>query len=349
MLNRVIQYDTVPFSAVVAGFKRTIPCRIVATGGSTKKQEDDMTRLDNLPRTAVQARHHHHGWWWKALIAGTALWVVTAVVTALTRNSNLVPTLILLGSFLVPFCVVLFVMERVTGSISSLQLILAFFVGGIFGVLGASLLEAELTQSDWWVYTLVGLIEEFVKGALVVIFGWRVTPKTAMQGALLGATIGAGFAAFESAGYAFNAAITARGIDLISLLETELTRAVLAPVGHVLWTAILGAVIFGSAHLGTRFRWSWWIALAYLASATLHAMWDSSSELASFLALVLNGQAVQELQHGFLLPRVADQVSALTTVLYVVLLAITSLIGFSILFMTLRHYRRAARGWGAPA
>ncbi len=207
----------------------------------------NITTTETGAPTPVQPHpHHHHGWWWKTLLAGFALWIVTIVVTAVTQNANLVPTLILLGSFLVPFCVVLFVIERVTGTISTLQLVLAFFIGGILGVLGASLLEADLQQSVLS-YGLVGLIEEFVKGLLLVIIGWRVRPKTAAQGALLGATVGAGFAAFESAGYAFNAAITSQGIDLFTLLQTEVIRALLAPVGHVLWTAIFGAVLFGVA------------------------------------------------------------------------------------------------------
>jgi RsiW-degrading membrane proteinase PrsW (M82 family) len=295
-----------------------------------------------VPGEHDHLRHHHHGWWWKTLLAGLALWIVAAVVTAVTGNANLVPTLILLGSFLVPFCVVLFVIERVTGSISTLQLILAFFVGGIFGVLGASLLEADLPQT-FWVYVLVGFIEEFVKGVLLVIFGWRTVPKTAAQGALLGATIGAGFAAFESAGYAFNAAITSQGIDLVSLLQTEVVRAVLAPVGHVLWTAILGAVIFGAARQGSRFRWSWWILLAYAGAALLHGAWDSSPVIASFLALLFNGQAMQELENGFLRTTTANAIESLSAVLYVVGLAITSAVGILILWLTLRHYRRVEK------
>jgi RsiW-degrading membrane proteinase PrsW (M82 family) len=284
--------------------------------------------------------HHHHGWWWKTLLAGFGLWIVTIVVTAFTGNSNLVPTLILLGSFLVPFCVVLFAIERVTGSISTLQLILAFFVGGIFGVLGASLLEADLHES-FWVYGLVGLIEEFVKVVLLVIFGWRTTPKTAKQGALLGATIGAGFAAFESAGYAFNAAITSRGIDLVSLLQTELVRAILAPVGHVMWTAILGAVIFGAARGGRRFRWSWWILLTYACVSLLHAAWDSAADIASFVAVLFTGDALQQLQNGTLQQSTADRVEALATVFYVVGLAFVSAVGIVTLWLVLRHYHRA--------
>ncbi len=285
----------------------------------------------NYPGTAMTEEpaphpHHHHGWWWKTLLSGLALWIVTIVVTVSTQNTNLVPTLILLGSFLVPFCVVLFVIERVTGSISTLQLILAFFVGGILGVLGASLLEAHL-QPSFGVYGLIGLIEEFVKGVLLVIVGWRVTPKTAKQGALLGATIGAGFAAFESAGYAFNAAITAQGIDLTSLLETEVVRAILAPVGHVLWTAILGAVLFGCAHLRDRFRWSWWIVVAFLGGALLHAMWDSASGLAAYIAILLGGDPMQYL------------------LFYVIGLAVTSAAGILTLWLILRHFRQTQPQW----
>ncbi|WP_207552313.1 hypothetical protein, partial [Mycobacteroides abscessus] len=72
----------------------------------------------------------------------------------------------LLGSFLVPFTVVLFVIERVTGSVSTMQLIVAFFVGGILGVLGASLLEADL-RAGAGLYIVVGFVEEFVKGVLL--------------------------------------------------------------------------------------------------------------------------------------------------------------------------------------
>ena len=69
--------------------------------------------------------------------------------------------------------------------------------------------------------------------------------------------VGAGFAAFESAGYAFNAALGTRGIDLVSLLQTEGVRALLTPLGHVLWTALLGAALFGASRDGRRYRLSW--------------------------------------------------------------------------------------------
>jgi RsiW-degrading membrane proteinase PrsW (M82 family) len=293
------------------------------------------------PQTTDVHPHHRHGWWWKTLLVGLALWVVTIVVTAVTLNANLIPTLILLGSFLVPFSVVLFVVERVTGSVSTLQIILAFFIGGICGVLGASLLEVDL-ERDAGIYLRVGLIEEFVKAVVLVFVGWRVLPKTRAQGALLGATVGAGFAAFESAGYAFNAAIASGGISLASLLQTEILRSILTPVGHVLWTAIFGAVLFGAARGTGRLRLSLGVILAFIGVALLHGLWDSMGGLTSILALVVTGNALQELRYGFLRPGTEDTVASLATGFYVAGLVVVSLLGILALRMVMRSSDRPA-------
>ncbi len=292
------------------------------------------------PAHVARPPHHRRGWWWKALLVGIVLWILTAIVTGMTLNTNLVPTIILIGSFLVPFTVVLFVIERVAPTVNILQVLLAFFIGGVCGVLAASLLEANLRPSGF-IYVGVGLIEELVKGVILVVVAWRVVPKTAGQGALFGAVVGAGFAAFESAGYAFNAALTARGIDLVSLLQTEVLRAVLTPVGHVLWTAILGAVIFGLAAGRARFRWSFLILLAYAGVSLLHALWDSLGGIASFIALVLTGGAIEQLAYaGFLLPGTAAAIRALSTVIYAVGVLVAAAIGIATLVLVLRHYRR---------
>ena len=108
-------------------------------------------------------RTHRHGWWWSVLIAGAVLWVLTIGTTVATQNANLVPTLILLGSFLVPFSVVLFAAERISTTFPTSSLMIAFFVGGVLGVLGASVLEAPLNAGGLGGFLLVGLIEELVK------------------------------------------------------------------------------------------------------------------------------------------------------------------------------------------
>ncbi len=279
------------------------------------------------------------GWWWKTLVLGILLWAVTAAVTFSTQNSNLIPTVILLGSFLVPFSVVLFVVEKAHGSVDIMLLLGAFFFGGIFGVLGASILESHLSPS-LWIYVGVGAIEEAVKIAVFLVVGARVAEKTGLKGALLGATVGAGFAAFESAGYAFNASLTRLGqIDLNALLQTEAVRGLLTPVGHVLWTAILGAAIFGAVSAAGRYRFTGGVLLAYLAVVALHALWDSMGFISAYLALKVTGGVHYELAYGQLLPVAADNASTWSTVFYVVGLVVVSVLGV----LALRHWVRAKR------
>ncbi|WSV38896.1 PrsW family intramembrane metalloprotease [Streptomyces sp. NBC_01077] len=104
-------------------------------------------------------------------------------------------------------------------------------------------------------------------------------------GLVPGGTVGFGFAAFESPGYAFNAAVTMDGIDLRSLLETETLRGVLAPFGHGLWTAIAGAVLLAFRRPDGRFRFAGPVIGTYLGVAVLHAPWDSMHGIALWLVL----------------------------------------------------------------
>lgn len=275
-----------------------------------------------------------HGWWWKGLLVGLGLWLASVGTTVATLNANLIPTLILLGSFLVPFCVVLFVAERVDGTLHTSQLMLGFFVAGVLGVLGASLLESGLT-SNVTLFVGVGLIEELVKILLVAAIGWRVQPRTARTGALLGASVGAGFAAFESAGYAFNAAITRQGIDLGSLLQSEVIRSLLAPVGHVLWTSILGAVLFAWTGRGIKSKEVWHVVVAFIGVALLHALWDSMGTISSFLALITTGNVVTVLRYGALPAADADSVQAISLVLYAGGLILTTSLGIGALVFVL--------------
>jgi RsiW-degrading membrane proteinase PrsW (M82 family) len=286
-------------------------------------------------------RTHRHGWWWKVLLSGAALWVVTIAVTVLNLNTNLVPTLILLGSFLVPFAVVLFAAERISTTFPTASLMVAFFVGGVLGVLGASVLEAPLTAGGVGGFLLVGLIEELVKAVLVVVLGRRLVPKTARQGALLGATVGAGFAAFESAGYAFNAGLGARGIDLIGLVQTEAVRSVLTPLGHVLWTAVLGAAIFASSHDGRRYRFAIGVVGTYLLVAVLHGLWDSMGGISTILAILATGNAVPAFEYNTLRPGTQGEVGAISTGVYVLGLGVVSVVaGLALRWILRRHIPR---------
>jgi RsiW-degrading membrane proteinase PrsW (M82 family) len=278
--------------------------------------------------------------WLKIFLIGGALWVATVLVTTITGNSNLVPTLVLLGSFLVPVTFVAWAYGRDrTGNITVELLFQGFVVGGVLGVLGAALLENWLPTASIWLYGAVGLIEEGVKAAALIFIARRMTRRTGRDGLVLGATVGFGFAAFESAGYAFNALFTENGgLSLAQVVETEALRGLLSPVGHGLWTAILGGVLF--TRKGQAF-------LTYLGVSLLHTLWDSMSAIAIAITLVLTGRSWQfeRLRLGQV-PKVTEaQVHVYTAIDWIGLLVISAI---ALLWLYVVRRRASARGLWQP-
>ncbi|MET9672822.1 PrsW family intramembrane metalloprotease [Streptomyces sp. NPDC006482] len=238
------------------------------------------------PPAAPPTPQPRPGLWKRCLWGGLALWVLTAVVTYATENTTLLPTLILLGSFLVPAVFVLWAYERHGQDFGVPVILGCFLTGGILGVLGASVMEYYLLHPSLWMFLGVGLIEEAVKLAALMFVVRRYPQLRGIRaGLVLGGSVGFGFAAFESAGYAFNAAVTMDGIDLRSLLETEILRGILAPFGHGLWTAIAGAVLLAFRRPDGRFRFAGPVIGTYLGVAVLHALWDSMHGIALWLVV----------------------------------------------------------------
>ncbi|MGW1625326.1 PrsW family intramembrane metalloprotease [Streptomyces sp. NPDC002172] len=269
------------------------------------------------------------GLWKRCLGGGFALWALTAVVTYATRNTTLLPTLILLGSFLVPVVFVLWAYERHGRDLGVSAILGCFLTGGTLGVLGASVMESYLVRPSWGMFVCVGLIEEAVKlGALV--FALRRLPgiRGMRAGLVLGAAVGFGFAALESAGYAFNAAVSTEGIDLRALIETEILRGVLAPFGHGLWTAVAGGVLLSFRRPNGRFRVTAPVVSACLGVALLHALWDSTHGIAVWLVAHLAdpGPARQLFAEGYI-PRPSAAQEHLFAVFSVGLLVLVSLLG----------------------
>ncbi len=241
--------------------------------------------------TAVR-RAAWQGWF----VVGLLLWIATAVVTYWTENATLLPTVILLGSFLVPTTFVLWAFEtRAGSSLSPTTVLKAFVVGGVLGILLASILETALLTGErpLLMYAGVGLIEEAAKLGALWWVARDVVRHPRRDGMVLGAAVGFGFAAFETAGYAFNALVTLDGYDLRALLEIEVLRSVLSPVGHGLWTAVIGGALFASAQATGRFRFTRELVWTYLAMSGLHALWDMAGGLAAVLTWVFTASEWQ--------------------------------------------------------
>jgi protease PrsW len=288
--------------------------------------------------TITTTRTETRGWWsrrpWlRMFLGGLGLWVAAVAVTFVTQNANLVPTIILLGSFLVPVTFVTYAFAHADEVVTAQRILTAFVYGGVLGVLGASLLEAEfLTSPSAGTYLYVGLIEEAVKLAALWLLARRLPRYTMRDGIVLGATVGFGFAALESAGYAFNALFTTSGLSLSNLVETEVLRGILTPVGHGLWTAILGGALFGAAARRGRLRPTGSLFGFYLLVAGLHGLWDAAQPIAVWLTLLLTTTQVQRqlLQVGQV-PAVTQAQIHLFTALYWALLILDALIGLLVL------------------
>jgi RsiW-degrading membrane proteinase PrsW (M82 family) len=310
---------------------------------------EEVPMADQAIRASTRERHGRQ--WLRVFVVGLLLWVASVVVTFVTSNTNLVPTVILLGSFLVPVTFVVYAFQHHADQVVTAQRIFAAFVyGGVLGVLGASILEAAfLKRPSALTYLGVGLIEEAVKLAALWLLAWRLPRYTMRDGIVLGAAVGFGFAALESAGYAFNALFTMEGLSLENLVETEVLRGLLTPVGHGLWTAILGGVLFRTAARSGRLRLSGALVGWYLVVALLHALWDASRGVAVWLTLVLTATQVQWtlIQQGRVPQPTQAQVHLFTTLNWALLL-LDALLGLALLRGRWRQALALERAQPAP-
>lgn len=221
--------------------------------------------------------------WLKVLTTAAVFYVLLLMALLLTKNSNLFPTLVMVGSFMVPVAYVAFIYERRHLSRLTMPTVsLAFLYGGLLGILAASLLEPFfIRQSNIGAILRIGLIEEFAKILGVLVIARHRRHDSEMDGLILGAASGMGFAALESNGYAFTALLASHG-SISATVEVTLLRGLLSPLGHGTWTAILASVLFRESKR-CNFRINLQVISAYLLVSVLHAMWDGMPLIISYI------------------------------------------------------------------
>ncbi len=211
--------------------------------------------------------------WWRVLLIGLVLYWATSKLLASTGNPNLVPTVLLLGSFLVPVTYVVFLYE--SGALYDVPIptvALTFFYGGVLGVIAASVLEQRLfIGMSFFSLLLVAFSEELAKPLGVLWLIRRHEYADELHGLVLGGAAGMGFAALETMGYGFTYLILSRG-DLDVLGQVLLTRGLLSPMAHGTWTAIVVGTLWRERQRG---RWLNGRTLRGFGIAVLlHALWD---------------------------------------------------------------------------
>lgn len=212
--------------------------------------------------------------WKKVLSTSVVLYILLLVALVLTGNSNLFPSLVMVGSFMVPIAFVAFLYEhRHLSRLTMPTVSLAFLYGGMVGIIAAALLEPFfISQLNLGAILRVGFIEEFAKILGVLVIARHKRHDSEMDGLILGAAVGMGFAALESTGYAFTAFLASNG-SISTTVAVTLIRGLLSPLGHGTWTAILASVLFRESRNG-HFRINLPVIGAYLLVSILHATWD---------------------------------------------------------------------------
>lgn len=213
--------------------------------------------------------------WWKVLIVGSITYFLGVGVLIITQNPNIFTSVVILGNFLIPITYVTFFYERKhRRNVRLFTTAASFYYGGFVGVFMAAILEPYFIYTlDYRTAILVGLIEEFTKFLGVLLILRRKQHKLIMDGIILGAAAGMGFAALESTGYSFTAFLTSGG-SLTLTVFTTLLRGLLAPLGHGTWTAILVGIFLRERSL-KHFRFNAKVINGFLVVVILHGLWDA--------------------------------------------------------------------------
>src|SRR5260370_11834674 len=106
------------------------------------------------------------------------MWAAAFGVARITRNVILLPTIVLLGSYLVPVTAVVWYLDHdPSPALSPRRILAAFIIAGVFGVLGASILEYWLVPGGNLGPFVVGLIEEFLKALFLLLLPLATPPS----------------------------------------------------------------------------------------------------------------------------------------------------------------------------
>jgi RsiW-degrading membrane proteinase PrsW (M82 family) len=200
------------------------------------------------------------------------------------KNPNLIPGVILLGSFTMPLVTAVFLFECNSPKNISLFAVMRLFVwGGVLSLLAALVLfDITAFFGNRIGPPIAGFVEEPAKLLAVIMLGSLPRYRWTLNGMCLGAAVGAGFAAFESAGYAL--LVLVEGGTVSDMFTNLYLRGILAPFGHVVWTAIAAGAVWrvkGDRSFEMEMLKDKRVLAPILAVMVLHATWNS--ELPSLL------------------------------------------------------------------
>ena len=207
-------------------------------------------------------------------------------------NANFLPAMIMLAAFAVPVTILIFFYEiNIFRNIPFYKVMKYFILGGALSLILTILfcsLDINTDISTFIGAMMVGLVEEVAKAAIVAFFLFKSKKSNyILNGLLVGAAVGAGFAAFETAGYILRYGLNG---GLSTMLGVIKLRGFLAPGGHVAWAAIEGAALMyvkGFEKLDRKHLNDKRFLLICLIPVVLHGIWDMPINLPYYLLQII--------------------------------------------------------------
>ncbi len=221
--------------------------------------------------------------YFKILVFFLIAYIPTRIGFIQYGNTNFLPAMIMLGAFAIPVAILIFFFEiNIFRNIPFYKVVKYFILGGALSLILAILFLSLDFNTDITTYTgalMVGLLEEIPKATIVALFLYKnKNCNYILNGLLVGAAVGAGFAAFETAGYILRNGMSG-GVQ--SMLYVIKLRGFLAPGGHVAWAAIEGAALMyvkGFEKLDKKHFNDRRFLLICLIPILLHGIWDMPIE-----------------------------------------------------------------------
>lgn len=255
------------FSAVFQKHSKDEAEKLFISGTkTTTPREDDIST--SWPRPWLFSRIF-------IIFAVTFLFLVIVAVNF--QNMNAVPGMIMIGSFAVPFSLLIFFWEmNAPQNISIYEVAKMFFMGGTASLVATMILHLFFAVEELNVSgaIIVGIVEEVGKFAIILYFIYKLNPKYILNGLLIGAAIGAGFAAFESAGYAYS---YGEFLGEEAMMEVIFLRTWMAVGTHVVWSAIAGGAfvyVKSDRSITSDMLFDIRFLRLFALSIGLHAVWD---------------------------------------------------------------------------
>jgi protease PrsW len=250
--------------------------------------------------------------WFQIFASGLILLFLVERALIATSSPNYVPSVILLGAFLVPITFTTYLYERLPNwDVSLPALAVCFLWGGVLGTVVAGTLEYDVAKALGFLPKLaIGLIEESAKLIVPLAFYFLGRYRSEAAGIVLGVTTAAGFAALETMGYGFVSLVQSK--DNLGILdEVLLVRGLSSPAGHMSWTGLVCAVLWRERLKVGHATLNWRVGGAFLTAVVLHALWDTFASIGSatfveFLGVMLLSLLVAVVSLVLLIRRVRE-------------------------------------------